>query len=770
MVIAVFTGLTVSNTIGTGLTVFSSTVTFQEDNNIFLNNTGVDGGGMALYGTSYILLVSGVIDFISNNALRNGGGLFVNQPVQPIDYSCFYQTSGTNTKIAMVKNTAHVAGSAVYGGNHLHNCLSALLFTSIFNYTDQPGQTVISSDPLKVCLCTELNKVDCNMSEYSTSTVPGRRYSIPVCTVGNMNGLTRGVIAVNISNTNNMILVHTGAECKTLSYTLTTMDANRTDITVTLSLENLSESINRFVLARSIVATIEIQQCPLGFGLSTSSGICECSNQLRSISGITCDILSEKISRETDAWIGFSNNCTLASKTCPLDFCKQGSVTFNMDDSDKQCAMNRSGVLCGGCAEGLSLLLGSNKCGECSNAYLTLLLPFGLAGIALVAILIALNLTVSVGAINGLVFYVNIVKIQESFFFPNGPVPVLSQFISWINLDLGIEVCFFDGLTSCTKTGFQFLFPIYIWLILILIVVFAHFSKCLQRLVGSQIVPVLATLLLLSYTKLIRSVIQALYITEVVNCKEQQQAVWNNDGNIEYFTGCHLPLVIVASAVLIFLILPYTFFLLASPLMEAYLTGYKCFRWVIKLKPVLDAYGGPYHDKYRVWTGVLVLVRLMLALITSLSDSMPISISALMGVAVLLITIHCIARDVYRKWQFNVLEVVFLLNLILLGYCGRQFTENRPFFAEIIAIIVLLSISFIMFLGIVLYHVLLRFKLESKLDLRMIKNIFMTKKKSTDLSKVDDMEVISTYCTQQTERHRETLLLDSDFQEFIDDN
>ena len=123
-----------------------------------------------------------------------------------------------------------------------------------------------------------------------------------------------------------------------------------------------------------------------------------------------------------------ATNCTLASKTCPLDFCKQEalSLTFNMNDPDMQCAMNRSGVLCGGCAEGLSLLLGSNKCGECSNAYLTLLLPFGLAGIALVAILIALNLTVSVGAINGLVFYANIVKIQESFFFPNGPVPLIS--------------------------------------------------------------------------------------------------------------------------------------------------------------------------------------------------------------------------------------------------------------------------------------------------------------------------------------------------------
>ena len=70
----------------------------------------------------------------------------------------------------------------------------------------------------------------------------------------------------------------------------------------------------------------------------------------------------------------------------------------------------------------------------------------------------------------------------------------------------------------------------------------------------------------------------------------------------------------------------------------------------MKLKPVLDAYGGPYHDKYRVWTGVLVLVRLVLALVTSLSDSVSISITTLMGLAVLFITIHCFARDVYRKW------------------------------------------------------------------------------------------------------------------------
>ena len=772
-----FTDLLISNSLGTGLTIFGSTVTFLDNENIIINNTGINGGGMAVYGNSYIFLNSATLYLTNNHALRNGGGMFVSQPVTPIAATCFYQVSNLNffvDKIIMSNNTAQVAGSALYGGNNLTECTPGYLFSFLFDYTvDQPGQTVISSDPVKVCLCTELNEVNCGVTEYFTSSVPGRQYSIPVCTVGNMDGLTPGVIAANFSSSNNTIMLeNTAAECRTLSYTLMNTNINQTQAIVTFSLENVVERISQ-TISQSIVATIEIQECPLGFNLDMISGICECSDQLRSIPGVSCDILSEAISRQTGGWIGHNNatNCTLTSKTCPLDFCQQGSVTFTMNDPDIQCAMNRSGVLCGGCDEGLSLLLGTNKCGQCSNAYLTLLLPFALAGIALVAILIALNLTVSVGAINGLIFYANIVKIQESFFFPNGPVPVLSQFISWINLDLGIEVCFFDGLKSCTKAWFQFLFPLYVWLILILIIILARFSKRLLRLVGSQIVPVLATLLLLSYTKLIRSVIQSLYITEIANCMDQQQAVWFIDGNIRYFTGCHLPLVIVASAVLIFLILPYTLFLLASPVMESYLTGYKCFRWVVKLKPVLDAYGGPYHDKYRVWTGVLVLVRLVLALITSLSDSVSISISALVGVAVLLITIHCIARDIYRKWQFGAVEVVFLSNLILLGY-----TVNRRslFLPESVGIIVLLSISLVLFLGIVLYHILLRLKLESKLDpVELYKRISKTgRKRSANLlkSNQDDVITVRSHREERSGCHRESLLLNSDFHQFIDDN
>ena len=121
-------------------------------------------------------------------------------------------------------------------------------------------------------------------------------------------------------------------------------------------------------------------------------------------------------------------------------------------------------------------MLGSNQCGQCTNGYITLIIPFALAGIALVAFVFVLNITVSVGTINGLVFYANVVKIYEPIFFPDGPIPFLSQFISWINLDLGIETCFYDGMGSCGKAWLQFIFPGYVWFILIFIIILSQYS------------------------------------------------------------------------------------------------------------------------------------------------------------------------------------------------------------------------------------------------------------------------------------------------------
>ena len=128
---------------------------------------------------------------------------------------------------------------------------------------------------------------------------------------------------------------------------------------------------------------------------------------------------------------------------------------------------------------------------------------------------------------------------------PNGNVSVLSQFISWLNLDFGIETCFFNGLTPVIKVWLQIVFPIYIGVIIIIVIIVSHFSEKVAKLMGNNAVPVLSTLLLLSYMKIIRWLVQALSVSEV-KYNSDVHYVWRVDGNINYSTGQHLPLFITA--------------------------------------------------------------------------------------------------------------------------------------------------------------------------------------------------------------------------------
>ena len=78
-----------------------------------------------------------------------------------------------------------------------------------------------------------------------------------------------------------------------------------------------------------------------------------------------------------------------------------------------------------------------------------------------------LNLTVTQGMINGLIFYANIVWTSQNILLPlheinNAAIVFLRPFLAWINLDFGIETCFISGLTALVKTWLQFLFPVYI--------------------------------------------------------------------------------------------------------------------------------------------------------------------------------------------------------------------------------------------------------------------------------------------------------------------
>ena len=295
-----FDSINVFNNPTTGLIAYSSNIVFR-GNNTFTNNSGVDGGGMALYGLSYIVLSGpALVNFTANNASHNGGGLYINQPFEPVFSLCFFQKTypvNVDARIVLSKNTAGMAGSALYGGNQIESCLSyGTNFSSLFLFPDQLRPNDISSDPDKVCLCNN-GTVDCSNFTYSTSAVPGKQFSVTVSAVGNMNGSSEGTIIVNFTNNNASTLVSTLAECKSLSYELEVADNQTKEVQVTLLLQRFLAS--PLTPPQRITANIKVLTCPEGFQLNLKSKICDCSDHIVSMNlGISCDIATETVKKK----------------------------------------------------------------------------------------------------------------------------------------------------------------------------------------------------------------------------------------------------------------------------------------------------------------------------------------------------------------------------------------------------------------------------------------------------------------------------------------
>ena len=91
-----------------------------------------------------------------------------------------------------------------------------------------------------------------------------------------------------------------------------------------------------------------------------------------------------------------------------------------------------------------------------------------IAGVILVAAILVLNLTVAVGILNGLILYANIASANSSFLFPSRSI--FSFTVAWMNLELGIDTCFFEGMNVYWKMWIELLFPAYVIFLIFLII------------------------------------------------------------------------------------------------------------------------------------------------------------------------------------------------------------------------------------------------------------------------------------------------------------
>ena len=246
------------------------------------------------------------------------------------------------------------------------------------------------------------------------------------------------------------------------------------------------------------------------------------------------------------------NNLTRLSRHHPSGYSKPQLREADLSISGSLCVGKRTGVMCGQCDSNnnLSVQFGSTECGSCSNVWLLSILVYALAGIVLVLLLFALQLTVDKGTVNGLIFYANILGINARFFLRDGKLQFLLIFLSLVNLELGFPVCFYNGMDDIVKTGLQFAFPIYIWSIVTVIILVSRCSTRVSRLISQSSVQVLATLIHLSYSKLLSTTVDILVYetveTESQNGTNNTYNVWYFDGNVHYLTEGHIVLFIFA--------------------------------------------------------------------------------------------------------------------------------------------------------------------------------------------------------------------------------
>ena len=697
-----------------------------------------------------------IADNTNDGVLCQGASTEVNQA------ECFIQTLRTHTytiynrenftfsNTFFTKNTAHQSGSDIYGGL-LNQCTvnqraeiqrynSSWYGFDYIKVTTQIEQIIdysryarshpdylinnisksdviglISSDGiLKFC---SGNVISPNHNHPDVSISKGKLFTVSVVVVDQVGNPVNATVSSSLSSESGnghfkggQVEQQVGNKCTELEYNVYSQD-NLAKLHLHLYTEGpCGNNIEVSILTLNLIFLP--CECPVGFQPSSSQTecICECDRRLTQHQITSCFAKNGTVQLETNIWVGLSNSTNgsgFVFHDCPFDYCVKKPVNISLsspNNDDKQCAYDRTGSFCGMCKDHhLSLVFGSSRCQECSSYYIFLLIPFALAGIALVVLILLFNMTVATGTIHGLIFYANILTANHSLFLPFATPNFLTVFVSLLNLDLGIETCFYDGMDSYSKFLLQLAFPTYVFVLIGTIITLCEVSKKFASFLGNRNpVAALCTLILLSYSKLICTIITALQFTYLDYPNGSREIVWLYDANVQYFTVSHIPR-FIATFIIIFLGAIYTILLLFGQWFPR-CSDRKFMKWAknTKYNAFIDAYHAPFTPRHRFWMGLLLFAQTTHNIVAAMSADSPAPILSACCISAGLILLKLLNTRIYKNSLQDSLETLFLTNIVILTVATfyiRETNKNQLALAN-----TSMAISFILFLIILGYH------------------------------------------------------------------
>ena len=534
-----------SNNYGSVISSKNSNV-YLSGNLIFSENHAMTGPAVRLVGDCQLYFMNGVIAKFTENWAQLVGGAIYADTAESND-ECVIQIDTDVSQIVFTNNEARRAGSSLYA-KPIYSCYNNLkylkpstetiaYYEKYFNFTNTKLNTTL----------LQLSTIPQGFSEGAGIQIPRKVYpgqEIYYC-ISAIDAIGRKVysnIAIDIVRNNSQTnipkttkvwlsfddqeqLIEEGIKCTVISVTVHTNEkVNIIDAMIVFSQNSQTEIKTE---------SLKVHLCPLGFDLNVTAGVCTLSQSFKNLQKhggisvtIKANLSSQLITRPsiTNNWAGKIENINGdfgVSPACPLGYCDSNQTLLHFYSGDLSsnesfklsdgitdyhpplCLHQREGTLCGRCSEGLSVVFGSTKCQHCSNAWIASISIYLVAGPFFIYLLFVLRLTLTTGTLNGIIFYVQAANcglidgLRLHYYNSNSSIEKLSSLVIYLlnilNLEPGIPLCFYNGMTELSKTGLNFALPLYYLTIVVVLIILCHFSPRLSNRIAHSSVQVLVT-------------------------------------------------------------------------------------------------------------------------------------------------------------------------------------------------------------------------------------------------------------------------------------
>ena len=699
-------------------------------------NKGTYGGGFRIFRSAYLVMcASSALNFTENTAFIAGGAIYVGLSIDsyPLEEAtndhCFlyfekldvgigtcpnFQPS--DITISLIDNRASI-GHALYGST-LEACewaqcaqdripqVEPLIYDTLLylGVLDVPGFLV--NDTLQgTGIVNSLINSICINSAGNITVMPGETFSLNVTTLDKFQQPVPSFLTLVDSGTEIYTTiaetgVWLGNGTGVISVISVTGQPNQT---VPITLFAVDEHFSGFTTYAEVF--ISLVPCYPGFLFNISSNNCTCIRQLEDVGGF-CDVHSGAISIPDSLWFGpvlceSDEELCFAYCHCVEGLCKSEHINIYNQDFDFQCASNhsRTGVACGACKTGYSASLGSNQCQQCTNFSLFLILLFAFTGVMTVLGMSLLRITITEGYLNSVLFFSNVVNLFAVYFTPLTTGKGAFIIAAWISQNVGISACFYNGMTTLSVFGLQY---VYITYLFALVGCFGLIARYIQLPFTQEYAPskVIATLFVILYASLLETSIGIMAFTRLTMLDGNILTRWYYDPNVAYFDGIHAFLCVLALFILLCFVIPFPFLLITPRL------TYKI-KYFNKLQPLFDAFWAPFKPKLRWWLSFRLLLRWASVMISSFVPT-PYNIYGMETLLVIVLFIQSHLSPFSGRWQ-NIIDdtLVLILTLIFSGYVFFKGDDHELGLSIYCSLLTVLA--YLLFIVVVVFHLFLRF-------------------------------------------------------------